>query len=85
MEDHAVVLEGQPAGQLVVGEGRGLRLASQLHQLLGQEIRVFDIPGIKSEVDLQGMVGDPLKATERELLGLVRGESQESHPRPPPG
>jgi len=78
VEDHAVVLEAEPAGDLRVGGIRRQALARRLHgdQLLVEEVRVFDITGIKSEVDLEGVVGDPGQSGQVERPGLVGGLSE---------
>jgi hypothetical protein len=74
VQDHAVVLEAEPAGQL--GElralARGLAAADHLGGLLVQEVHLLDIPGVELEVLLDLRVRDPVEALEVvELLDLV--------------
>jgi hypothetical protein len=62
VEDHAVVLEAQAAGEFREAGIRagGLALGDQSGDLLVEQVRVLDIALVEPEVDLERLVRDPL-------------------------
>ena len=73
MQDHAVVLEAEAAGDLGepgvrAGCGAGFDLCGDL---LIEQVGVLDVAFVQAEVDLERVVRDPLKTGEIELLRRV--------------
>jgi len=73
VQDHPVVLETQPAGNLGVGSIGAGRFSApgQGIELLGELVRIGDVALVQLEVHLERLIRDAAQPSEMELLRRV--------------